>query len=165
MRLTLCPLATRYQYIAISKPTSRHLRDCSMLMRMLIMWSCFLPHLAAGLLVLLRLDVSMTCWSWLTSQFVVGLYQLCPFVVPRPFPSAEKRDKPSLTYISLKNSLHFAFPLEIWCLSRNERLCPIQSQGRLKLFLKPSFKLWNTSTVWFCFYIAFLYFVVNLLHL
>ena len=42
----LCPLATRYQYIAISKPTSRHLRDCSMLMRMLTMWSCFLPHLA-----------------------------------------------------------------------------------------------------------------------
>ena len=104
------PDNTPYQYSAISKPTSRHLRDCSMLMRMLIMWSCFLPHLSGIFLVLLRLDVSMTCWSWLTSQLVVGLYQLCPFVVPRPFPSVEKRDKPSLTYISLKNSLHFAFP-------------------------------------------------------
>ena len=128
----LWPLHT--EYLAILKPTSRHLRDCSMLMRMLIMWSCFLPHLAGIFLVLLRLDVSMTCWSWLTSQFVAGLYQLCPFVVPRPFLSVEKRDKPSLTYISLKNSLHFAFPLEIWCLSRNERLCSIQTQGRLKLF-------------------------------
>ena len=52
------------------------------------------------------------------SQFVVGLYQLCTSVLPRRFPSVEKRDKPSLTYISLKNSLHFAFPLEMWCLSR-----------------------------------------------
>ena len=41
----------------------RHFRDCSMLMRMLTMWSCFLPHLAGWLLVWLRLDVSMTCWS------------------------------------------------------------------------------------------------------
>ena len=104
------------------KTTSRHLRDCSMLVRMLTMWSCFLPHLAGWFLVLLRLDVSMTCWSWSKSQFVVGLYHLCAFVVPRPFPSLEKRDKPSLTYISLKNSLRFAFPLEIWCLSQNERL-------------------------------------------
>ena len=54
MRLSLCPSATRYQYIAILKPTSRHLRDCSMLMRMLTLWSCFLPHLAGWLLVWLR---------------------------------------------------------------------------------------------------------------
>ena len=33
--------------------------------------------------------------------------------VPRPFPSVEKREKPSLTYICLKNSLPFVFPLEI----------------------------------------------------
>ena len=112
--------ATRYQYIAISKPTSRHLRDCSMLMYMLPFVCCFLPHLAGWFLVWLRLDVSMTCWSWSMSQFVVGLYQLCPFVVHRLFPSVEKRDKPSLTYISLKNSLP-SFPLQIWCLSRNER--------------------------------------------
>ena len=31
------------------------------------------------------------------------------FVVPRPFPSVKKREKPSLTSISLKNSLPFAF--------------------------------------------------------
>ena len=30
-----------------------------------------------------------------------------------PFPSVEKREKPSLTYIRLKNSLPFVFPLEI----------------------------------------------------
>ena len=43
---------------------------------------------------------------------MAGFDQICPFVVPRPFPSVEKRDKPSLTYISLKNSIPFAFPLE-----------------------------------------------------
>ena len=41
---------------------------------------------------------------------MVGLYQLCTSVRPRRFPSVEKRDKPSLTYISLKNSLHLRFP-------------------------------------------------------
>ena len=49
-----------------------------------------------------------------------GLHQLCPFV-PRPFPSVEKRKKPSLTYICLKNSLPFAFPLEI-CLGTNANI-------------------------------------------
>jgi len=125
--------ATRYKYIAISKPTSRHLRGCSKLVRVLTMWSCLVPHLAGWFLVLLRLDVPLTCWSRSMSHFVAGLYQLCPFVVPRPFSSVEKREKPSLTYISLKNSLPFAFPLEIWCLSWNERLFSIQTQGHLKL--------------------------------
>ena len=46
------------------------------------------------------------------SQLAVGLHQPCPFVVPRPFSSVEKREKPSLTYISLRNSLPFAFPLQ-----------------------------------------------------
>ena len=111
MHLSICPLVTWYQYIAISKPTSRHLRDCSMLMRMLTMWSCFLPHLAGWFLVWLRLDVSMTCWSRSRSQFVIGLHQLCSFVVPRLFPTLEKRDKPPLTHINLKNSLRFRLVL------------------------------------------------------
>ena len=138
-----------------------------MLVRMLIMWSCFLPHLAGWFLVLLRLDVSMTCWSWSMSHFVVGLYHLCAFVVPRPFPSLEKRDKPSLTYISLKNSLRFAFPLEIWCLSQNERLLIVSKRKVACNFFKSRRlrTLWNTSNVCFCFYIAFLCFAVNLLHL
>ena len=55
-------------------------------------------------------------WPWL---FVaVGFYQPHLIVVPCPFPSVEKRDKSSLTFISLKNSLPFAFPLEKVCLSR-----------------------------------------------
>ena len=92
MRLNLCPSATRYQYIAISKPSSWHLRNCSTLV--LTMWSCFLPHLAG--------------WPWL---FVaVALCQPYLFVVPRPFPSAEKKDKPSLTYISLITAYLLRFP-------------------------------------------------------
>ena len=83
-------------------------------------------------LVWLRLDVSMTCWSRSRSQFVVRLYQLCTSVLPRRFPSVEKRDKPSLTYISPKNSLPFAFPLEkCVCLGGTYS---IQTQGRLQLF-------------------------------
>ena len=38
---------------------------------------------------------------------MVGLCQSCPYVVPRPFPSVEKRDKPSLTYISVKKQPTF----------------------------------------------------------
>ena len=44
------------------------------------------------------------------SRFVIGLHQRCPFVVPRLFPSVEKRDKPSLTYISLKKQPTFVSP-------------------------------------------------------
>ena len=44
------------------------------------------------------------------SRFVIGLHQTCPFVVPRLFPSVEKRDKPSLTYISLKKQPTFVSP-------------------------------------------------------
>ena len=42
---------------------------------------------------------------------MVGLNQLCISVLPSLFPSLEKRDKPSLTYISLKNSLRFRLVL------------------------------------------------------
>ena len=33
----------------------------------------------------------------------IGIYQPCPFVVPRPFPSVEKIDKPS-TYHNEKTA-------------------------------------------------------------
>ena len=131
-------------------------------MRMLTMWSCLLPHLAGWFLVLLRLDVFMTCWSWSKSQFVVGLYHLCAFVVP-----LEKRDKPSLTYISLKNSLRFAFPLEIWCLSQNERLLTVSKRKvACNVFKSRRLRCETLAPlICFCFYIAFLYFAINVLHL
>ena len=56
---------------------------------------------------------------------MVSLHQLCPFVVPRPFPSVEKRERPSLTSISLKNSLPFAFGEQGWRSDESIRLLPM----------------------------------------
>ena len=137
MPVSLCPLATRYQYIAISKPTSRQLRDCSMLMHMLTMWSRFLPHLAEWLLVWLRSDVSMTCWSWSKSQLVFGLHQLSPSICCSSSVSVcRKERKPSLIYVSLKKQPTFCIsPRNM--MSVSERTLIFYQNGRsLATFLK-----------------------------
>ena len=55
---------------------------------------------------------------------MVGLCQSCPYVVPRPFPSVEKRDKLSLTYISVKKTaylLRFPSKYDV-CLGTNANI-------------------------------------------
>ena len=69
------------------------------------------------------------------SRFVIGLHQTCPFVVPRLFPSVEKRDKPSLTYISLKKQPTFVSPPNM--MSVSERTLIFYPNARsLATFLK-----------------------------
>ena len=69
------------------------------------------------------------------SRFVIGLHQPCPFVVPRLFPSVEKRYEPSLTYISLKKQPTFVSPPNM--MSVSERTLIFYPNARsLATFLK-----------------------------
>ena len=69
------------------------------------------------------------------SRFVIGLHQPCPFVVPRLFPSVEKKYEPSLTYISLKKQPTFVSPPNM--MSVSERTLIFYPNARsLATFLK-----------------------------
>ena len=126
MPVSLCPLATRYQYIAISKPTARHLRDCSMLMRMLTnanhvesfpaasrwMITC-LAAVGCFYDLLIIIEESACGWFASTMSICSSSISVC-----------RKERKPSLIYICLKKTaylLHFPSKYHV-CLGANANI-------------------------------------------
>ena len=99
------------------------------------------------------------------SRFVIGLHQTCPFVVPRLFPSVEKRDKPSLTYISLKKTAYLRFPSKYdVCLGTNANILS-KRKVACNFFKSRRLRCETLAPFTFVFYIALFYFSIKLPHL